>query len=1366
MNIPKAWRKIAHASAALAAAVLVAQMADAAPIAALPDGGRVLGLNPTTGQRWVASGASMPSPGYIATDPESGDIFVADPVELSIFRVSRNTGLVRVVSGQALGAGPQFMGMGGIAVEASGRIVVISGGVVRVDPATGDRAVVSSTTVGTGPNFRSPSAIAIGVGGDLLVTDYAGNFVLRIDAATGNRTIISGDPFGSNVGVGPSLDRSTGIAAAADGTLFVVSWAFDAAHGSSFPHLFRINAATGDRTNLGPIHTNFENGGVYGVAIATGGPVLVANAEWFVGQPIGGSLAAFDAVTGQKSTVSRFTTKEFLAGPNRGSGSAFMQPTGLAIRRDGKVLLASGHTFVIDRASGDRATVPHANVGDGMGIGSPQGVAALGQARLAITTGEPNIVQVDLHSGNRTLLSANTDAAIPRGTGTNFARPAGMALEASGTLIVADSGAANPKLVRVDPLTGNRTVVSSSTVGAGPNLLLPLSVAVEVGGTLAVADASSRSIVRVNASNGDRTLLSDATHGIGPTLNYPSFVVVQEDGSLAVADGGLDAIIRVDAATGNRTMISGTTRGSGPAFISPTGVVVETAQSLLLTDDALKSVLRVDRTTGDRTVVASATVGSGPLLRSAAFLALMNSDLPGVPAISSEPVSSSASPGGSASFSVQASGVPNLTYQWQRDGREIPGANGATLTLTNVGPVDEGRYRVVVTNPFGATLSAEVTLTVPTPPTIIAQPQARAVTAGRMLELTVSVSGPSPLSFQWYRNAIEIPGATSATFSRVVATSADAGIYRVVVRNAAGTTTSADAVVAVSQPRNGTLQFDSNGVIVDESTGTVTLNVVRSGGSDFGVSIRCTTEESSALSSADFETNSSTLVFADGVMSQTFTVRIIDNAVFEGTEVFRVKLEDAGGGALAGANSTSLVTVRDNDGAGAGSFSFAMGAAVALEDAGTARLTVVRTSGSAGSVEVRYRTIAGSAKANRDFRSVTGSLVFKDGEISREIVIPLIDDHVLEEPETFDVLLEGAASLAEPRRATVQIADAGVELLNPARGLYSGLWKATARNDVLGKLSIALGTLGAFTGNVITAGTSLRFRGVFDAASDATVIVPRLNNTPLTISIHVAQTGGSTVVSGQVREDGTAFPFTIQRAFTALPASIAAGKYTLILLPPDDDALPRGFGYAVANVGRSGSATLAGRLGDGTAFSQSSRIAADSTLLIYVEPYVKPKGIFAGSLSFQPLADSDVAGTLAWTKPAQVKFDPKYSAGFSANMTASGARYLPPLAGQAPLTFSAPSGATADVEMDGGNLAAPLSRMLAVASNGSLVTVPPAEGFSFSLTRSSGLFSGKLIPPSSGKRINFSGVVHQRLNLGGGVFVGATESGAVRVTPR
>ena len=71
--------------------------------------------------------------------------------------------------------------------------------------------------------------------------------------------------------------------------------------------------------------------------------------------------------------------------------------------------------------------------------------------------------------------------------------------------------------------------------------------------------------------------------------------------------------------------------------------------------------------------------------------------------------------GGTAVFSVAASGNPPLAYQWFFNGANIAGATATAYSKTNVQVADGGLYEVLVSNAFGFASSINATLDVVSP---------------------------------------------------------------------------------------------------------------------------------------------------------------------------------------------------------------------------------------------------------------------------------------------------------------------------------------------------------------------------------------------------------------------------------------------------------------------------------------------------------------------------------------------------------------------------------------------------------------------------------------------------------------------------
>ena len=84
--------------------------------------------------------------------------------------------------------------------------------------------------------------------------------------------------------------------------------------------------------------------------------------------------------------------------------------------------------------------------------------------------------------------------------------------------------------------------------------------------------------------------------------------------------------------------------------------------------------------------------------------------------ITSQPQSQAVLQGGSAGFTVAATGTPPLEYQWQKNGSNLPTATLPTYSIPSASVTDAGFYLVVITNAYGSVTSSIVSLGVTLPP--------------------------------------------------------------------------------------------------------------------------------------------------------------------------------------------------------------------------------------------------------------------------------------------------------------------------------------------------------------------------------------------------------------------------------------------------------------------------------------------------------------------------------------------------------------------------------------------------------------------------------------------------------------------------
>lgn len=112
---------------------------------------------------------------------------------------------------------------------------------------------------------------------------------------------------------------------------------------------------------------------------------------------------------------------------------------------------------------------------------------------------------------------------------------------------------------------------------------------------------------------------------------------------------------------------------------------------------------------------------------------------------------------------------------------------------------------------------------------------------------------------------------------------------------------------------NSSIQFNASAYVVNESAGSVIVNVTRSGNIENAVTINYATGDGSATHPNDYTNTSGSLQFAAGETVKSFAVPIIDDGWVEGPESINVILSGPGSGALEGSPFTSTISILDDD---------------------------------------------------------------------------------------------------------------------------------------------------------------------------------------------------------------------------------------------------------------------------------------------------------------------------------------------------------------------------------------------------------------------------------------------------------------------
>ena len=215
------------------------------------------------------------------------------------------------------------------------------------------------------------------------------------------------------------------------------------------------------------------------------------------------------------------------------------------------------------------------------------------------------------------------------------------------------------------------------------------------------------------------------------------------------------------------------------------------------------------------------------------------------------------------------------------------------------------------------------------------------------------------------------------------------------------------------------------GVSEDVESGMANIKIERLGAALGPAQVSfLTTTNGTALAGLDFEMVSNTVQFLDGEISKVVQVPIINDTLVENIENVTLMLTNAVGKVLLGEDE-SMLNIVDDDFA-PGQFYFEAPSFKVRENAGFATVTVLRTNGYTGLIELEFTTSDLTAKNGEDYTAISGKLVFGDGESSRSFDIPIIDDEFTENAEALRVRIfnaSGGGTVVLPSYSTVIIED-------------------------------------------------------------------------------------------------------------------------------------------------------------------------------------------------------------------------------------------------------------------------------------------------------------------------------------------------------
>jgi len=305
-----------------------------------------------------------------------------------------------------------------------------------------------------------------------------------------------------------------------------------------------------------------------------------------------------------------------------------------------------------------------------------------------------------------------------------------------------------------------------------------------------------------------------------------------------------------------------------------------------------------------------------------------------------------------------------------------------------------------------------------------------------------------------------------------------------------------------------------------------------------------------------------------------------------------------------------------------------------------------------------------------------------------------------------------------------------------------------------GPFSATVSPNGSFTASFRVSNGSYSCSGTF-ANGTYTTVIPRSSPLmPLEVSLTLSPTSPGRI-TGYVSGYAWTSPVQAdQAAYSSTSPAPQAGERINLRIPGNPESLVEagGDGFATLQVTPNGMVSVVGKLGDGTALSQSASLSSLNRFPLYSSLY-GGKGQILGWVYFGPGPGFEPAGQILWTRPAHPT-SWFYPGGFALSPAADGSAYVRTNA--SPL----PGLASGRIIIENGGLLHNITNTFTLAGS-ELRVAASTNRISLSIGASSGLIQGSFFDTESRRTMSLYGAVFQGQTNGSGYFLNTNQTGRV-----